>query len=44
VLEFLHHLAGVRKSSCLELGEHKLVIRQDIKDAIGSGDQLRLHT
>ena len=44
LLELADYLAGVRESSCFELGKHQLVIYDNIKDAIAPRHQLHFRT
>jgi len=43
LLKLADYLAGIRESSCFELGKHQLVIYDNIKDATASWHQLRFH-
>jgi hypothetical protein len=44
LLEFLDYLTRAGESSCFELGEHQLVIDDDIKGAVTSWNQLCFYT
>ena len=43
-IEFAQHLAPLGESARCEFGEHKFAVYDNVKDAIASGDQFRLHT